>query len=686
MNANTPTLPELIEANLPDPILHATRWLLWRSEDRKKVPYYADGARRQGRLDTPPDVARLAGFEGASDAYLIGDFTGLGVAMVGGSGIGGFDLDHCLDAKGELIETHAGFDLVHRAKALGAYIEISPSGEGLRIFGGCNETQSYSVDGVEYWGAGRYLTVTGNVWANPKGWTDLTDLRSSLRARTKPVVERDDDDDGDGPIVSMADLRDALSVIDADERDLWIRIGHALKTLPADKGKAIWLEWSAKSPKFDEAYALATWEGLSPTDIHCRSIFIEASENWGWVNPRRRKPTEDNDPEVETHDDALDLGDDWSFEPTEFVLDGFIPTGVSVIAGAWGAGKSTNLIPLLASAAHLAPEEWGFRPALRRHVIWITEAPDQAKDTIRSLARAKGAADWTEFREWLHLYPSRRKSASKIAARVKAIAEQYTWTNDIGFKVQPVVVLDTTSANLDLENENDNAQVGKAMAELKQSLRGAPLILIGHTPKMSRANVEDMTFRGAGAWEADAAATFYLVHDLDTDMRFMVIRKARFTPTYREVEFEGEGDSVMVPTPWGDPQYKSYVHGVPTKSSGEARKAAKRERIEERTEEKKEQNRTERQERILAFIRDRAADGRPVVRSTIREALGGKVELLYSAITRLIETDAIHARLLSKDETKAVGLGASGQAPELLLPIEVEFDAFLARGGKGNQS
>src|SRR5690606_7251218 len=95
--------------------------------------------------------------------------SGIGFALVG-EGIGAFDLDNCLDEDGYLIESHAGADLVMEAEASGAYIEVSPSGRGLRIIGASSITEAYSRDGLEYWGTRRFITLTGDVWANPKGF------------------------------------------------------------------------------------------------------------------------------------------------------------------------------------------------------------------------------------------------------------------------------------------------------------------------------------------------------------------------------------------------------------------------------------------------------------------------------------------------------------------------------------
>lgn len=81
-----------------------------------------------------------------------------------GDGIGCIDLDHCLDDEGrpnapaaELIEFYAR-----------SYIEISPSGRGLHIWGTSPERggfkRTWKGQPVEYYSTGRYITVTGRVF------------------------------------------------------------------------------------------------------------------------------------------------------------------------------------------------------------------------------------------------------------------------------------------------------------------------------------------------------------------------------------------------------------------------------------------------------------------------------------------------------------------------------------------
>jgi hypothetical protein len=682
-----------VMAVLPDPMTDATRWLVWREAPHPKkqgktikVPVYSSGHQRSGQLDTPDDLACLTSIHEALAAAPSIKAGGIGFAVCG-DGIAGLDLDGILDDAGELIPTHAGFDLAIRAEIEGIYMEVSPSGRGLRAFGPCDDPTAYSFEGVECWGQRRFLTVTGRVWANPKGWSSLNGIRSSLK---RPVDERQTGQglEGSKPegIITpkvLDELASALRAIPADERELWVRIGHALKTLPADKGKALWLEWSATCPeKFDEADAEAKWATFRPRETDHRAVFAEAQRH-GWENPAKRKDRQ----EPSSHDDLRFYPGPKELKATEFILDGFLPVGVSVIAGAWGAGKSTNLIPLLASAAHVAPKEWGFWPAIRRKLILVTEALEQARDTIYSLSEAEGAASWDEIWDWIVLFRARRMAPEDLAKMLRAVVDEHTYTLRNGFVVNPVVVLDTTAANLDLENESDNSEVSQAMAALKQSLPGVSIVLVGHVPKsLARADVNDMTFRGAGAWEADAVATYFLVHDAGTNTRFLAIRKCRFNPSYTEIDFGHEAGSKIIDTPWGEPQAKHYLHGVPAKSDGEARRAAQQEVREAKREETRERACTQRQESILTAIRHRVGEARLVTRKGLHEDLGGKRELFFEALSRLIEGGLVAEHTIDRS---VFGPDLKGPTPTILLPSEVDLDLFIASraegGANGNQ-
>lgn len=89
-------------------------------------------------------------FERANSAR-IGD--GLGFAL--GDGVACIDLDHCL-SDGVLADWAAPIV----AACQGTYIEVSPSGEGLHIFGFAVVGRGRRRAGVEVYDRGRYMTVT----------------------------------------------------------------------------------------------------------------------------------------------------------------------------------------------------------------------------------------------------------------------------------------------------------------------------------------------------------------------------------------------------------------------------------------------------------------------------------------------------------------------------------------------
>jgi hypothetical protein len=78
----------------------------------------------------------------------------------------------------------------------------------------------------------------------------------------------------------ITDLRSALLVLDADDRDNWQRYGHALKTI-GSIGWQIWDEWSSRSDKYDYPDQLRVWRSFNPKSINIETIFHDARQaNW----------------------------------------------------------------------------------------------------------------------------------------------------------------------------------------------------------------------------------------------------------------------------------------------------------------------------------------------------------------------------------------------------------------------
>lgn len=83
--------------------------------------------------------------------------------------------------------------------------------------------------------------------------------------------------------MAAPDLRSALASMRSDDRDLWVRMGHALKSL-GDQGRGLWIEWSQTSDKYDPQDAARVWESLKGERTGFQAVFAEAQRQ-GWVNP-----------------------------------------------------------------------------------------------------------------------------------------------------------------------------------------------------------------------------------------------------------------------------------------------------------------------------------------------------------------------------------------------------------------
>jgi len=280
-----------------------------------------------------------------------------------------------------------------------------------------------------------------------------------------------------------------------------------------------------------------------PKNSDLNDLFIR--DGFDVVAALLESATEPPKPEPKVHPLAryVDFGD--VPKPPRWVIPGFIADGVSVISGSPGVGKTTALLPLALTAAglhghdDLIPRHW-------RHVVYATEDVDQARRIIAGIVGYGCLGiDIAAVRERLHLVEAVRLDPAFVATVGDTYREQFTRIVD-GVEVLPLVVLDTKSAVIALENENDNSEASRMMACLKQGFARLPVWLVGHVAKanMGRSDVPSLSNRGAGATDADGNATLFLIQE--GECRYLVLGKKRFEPKWPELEIIGNTASTAV--------------------------------------------------------------------------------------------------------------------------------------------
>ena len=165
INIQEPKWLKPIFENIPEE-LRQQPWAVWKAEPRldNKGKHNGKWSKAPRNPSTGIKIGsnqpnKFGTFEEAKNAYISGNYTGVGVLLTG-CGLIGIDID---DGKTVFKETPALIDWLKNASKEGAYIEMSPSGNGLRVFiYGNLDSDGTRVGGLEIYKDVRFLTITGN--------------------------------------------------------------------------------------------------------------------------------------------------------------------------------------------------------------------------------------------------------------------------------------------------------------------------------------------------------------------------------------------------------------------------------------------------------------------------------------------------------------------------------------------
>ena len=209
-----------VVSSIPAELRQLNQWVCWHYQDRDgkqtKPPIQA---KSNGKLlyAESNDPATWSDFDSSVATAVRLNLSGVGLALSESDGLAGLDLDHVIDPVTGELDPLALEVLEHFA---GTYAEISPSGEGIRIFCYGKLARSGKCVGTRKWleayaSIGRYLTVTGNQWpGSANAVTEKQDALDWLHARFMDKSKTDSTGEREKSRPSSVESLDDNSLLD----------------------------------------------------------------------------------------------------------------------------------------------------------------------------------------------------------------------------------------------------------------------------------------------------------------------------------------------------------------------------------------------------------------------------------------------------------------------------------------
>ena len=418
-----------------------------------------------------------------------------------------------------------------------------------------------------------------------------------------PLLANDEPKPAPAPTYQPSSLSDelakaisAISFISPDcEYSQWIEIGQALHTGFGAQGLSTWEQWSSSGSKYKGPNDIAThWKSFHQgKGVGLGTLFHMAKEN-GWQPPTKaaerksaveefkhliqaQKPSEPHPTTKPSEDESywpevtLDVS---KLEPIDYLVDGFLAHSFSIIAGQPGVGKTTATLAVCLVIAGFKINGSTLKTEQRRKVLYVTEDIRQIRQSLYAYCKYCNL-DPKELKDWFIPIESKRSQVPDILKLAENI-QRHTTTE------RPFLVIDTANATLDIENENDNSEVGSYMAALKQTIYNqlnTSIAIITHTAKTADRQDDAALARGASAFTGDATLTAVLFMDEEKN-RYLRLVKTRYEPVNREIRFTTQLHSETVISRHGNPQSVICLTVTPEFSSEEIRKSDAAERIE----------------------------------------------------------------------------------------------------------
>jgi putative DNA primase/helicase len=279
MTARPTCLPVQFD-NIPIELKKTPRWVLWRlleKGDENNTSWAKVPSQTNGLPASSTNPEHWTDFISVQDAYQSNPtkFAGIGFVFTQEDNLVGVDLDDCYDQ-------HIGFTnaaMQQIANSIEGYMEISPSGTGVKIFTRAEQFAAHAdhAMGFEAYATGRYFTVTGHHLSGsvPAVAQDLT---SHIPART---LQRTGDAFGDytAPLEDWDINRVETELLDNYHDygyEAWLKVGMIMHHQFGGDIEACeaWDRWSAKGENYHTNACYAKWRTFKGAGATLRSLIF----------------------------------------------------------------------------------------------------------------------------------------------------------------------------------------------------------------------------------------------------------------------------------------------------------------------------------------------------------------------------------------------------------------------------
>jgi Uncharacterized conserved protein len=355
-------------ANVPEELKKIRQWVY----HKEKVPYNP----KTNTLAKPNSIKTSTSFEKAIEHFDSAKYDGLGLILAD-NGLVGIDIDKCIDPQTGICEPYA----LKIVQKLDSYTEVSPSGLGLHIFAFGDIEKTLKKKEIEMYKSGRYLTVTGQVFGEPKPVEYRADevsevykqYSSSKKKQAESAVTSEDETDEFDDAVVLAAAKQAKNsnkfelLMDGDEFGLYPSKSDA------DMAFCNLLAfWTRRNPtQMDRIFRLSglmrdKWDEFRGSKTYgqitiekaiagCETAFGEVSINLKEI------------PSYQAYSVAELLNKE--IPPIQWVVENLIPEGLTILAAPPKAGKSWWALDLGMSVVRGLP--FLERQTIKGNVLYI---------------------------------------------------------------------------------------------------------------------------------------------------------------------------------------------------------------------------------------------------------------------------------------------------------------------------